>query len=106
MFDFLRRICGRRKDSPALPAQLLERLDVTNHLLARICVLLEETREVNTRSERYANTRLLIVLLFSILLGAPGAVVAMSHPVFKPARYAVFSTPVEIFNNIFGLFPG
>lgn len=109
MRNLLRRISGllgRRKAAPDWSRQVLERLDTSNQLLAQICVLLEDRQDANVRAERYANTRLLIVILFSLLLGAPGAVVAMLNPALRPARDAVFATPVEVFNRIITVFLG
>lgn len=109
MRTLLRRLSGllsRRKAAPNLSRQLLERLDTTNQLLAQICVLLAERQDANIRAERYANNRLLIVILFSLLLGAPGAVVAMLNPALQPARDAAFATPVEVFNKIVAVFLG
>ena len=100
------RLLGRRQANPDLSRQVLERLDTANQLLAQICVLLAERQDANIRAERYANNRLLIILLFSLLLGAPGAVVAMLNPALQPARDAIFATPVEVFNKIAGFFMG
>lgn len=71
MLNLLRRLSGllcRRKVSPDLSRQLLEQLEISNQLLAQICVLLSERQYADTRAERYANTRLLIVILVTLYL--------------------------------------
>ena len=106
MFNFLRRFRRLRcrcRDSSDLSRQLLERADVNNQLLAQLCVLLEEVRDANTRSDRQANSRLWIAVLFSLLLGAPSALAALASPEFKPVREA-FSTIFEVFSKVFGVF--